>query len=141
MTASAVPAHQPRWPDGLTDTSPLPFNMWRVLHHVDGRRTTEEVALRAQVAPQDVALAVDQATSWASRALTQAQPVTPAQTQRVVKCLIPVLGPMAEFVVEDTLDELGAGTALGALLSRLASDLTEAQRQTFVQHLRVQGLV
>lgn len=135
-----MPAFRPVWPPGLTEQAPLPFALWRILHHMNGQRTTGEIAQLAGVTPGDVSVAVVQAAAWVTRTLAQAQDVTPAQSRLIVECLTGVLGPMAEFVVDDALDDLGGRAPLGALLSRLAAGLTEAQRQTFAQHLRARNL-
>lgn len=140
MTAPGNLAPQVVWPAGLTDDTPLPFALWRVLHHVDGRRGAGEVARLAGVSPQDVPLLVSQAATWASRAAQRSQPVTEAAAQAVTRCVIAVVGPMGEFLVDDVLDELGDGETLGTLLSRVAAQLSEAQVQAFVRHLRAGGL-
>lgn len=130
----------PTWPAGLTDATPLPFALWRVLHHVDGVRSAAEVAELARVAPQDVGAALAQAAAWAARAAQRTQPVTDASAQAVTQCVIAVVGPMGEFMVDDVLDELGEAATLGALLSRVAAQLEETQVQAFVRQLRARGL-
>ncbi|MEW6422036.1 MAG: hypothetical protein AB1511_09965 [Deinococcota bacterium] len=130
----------PTWPPGLTEATPLPFAVWRVLHHVDGQRGIAEVARLAGITPQEVVAAVGQAAAWASRAVQRSQPVTEASAQTVTQCVIAVLGPMGEFLVDDVLDELGEGATLSALLSRVAAQLSEAQVQVFVQQLRARGI-
>ncbi|EYB68535.1 hypothetical protein DEIPH_ctg021orf0048 [Deinococcus phoenicis] len=139
MTAPQA-AGVPSWPPGLTGDTPLPFAVWRVLHHVDGVRGVAEVAQLARTTPQEVAAAVAQATAWASRATQRTQPVTDASAQAVTECVIAVVGPMGEFLVDDVLDELGGGATLSALLSRVAAQLSEAQVQAFVRHLRARGI-
>ncbi|WP_034387761.1 hypothetical protein [Deinococcus sp. YIM 77859] len=138
MTApeSSVPA----WPAGLTDATPLPFALWRVLHHVDGKRSAAQVAELAQVTPQDVGTALAQAAAWVGRAAQRSQPVTDAAAQAVTQCVIAVVGPMGEFMVDDVLDELGEGATLGALLSGVAAQLEGAQVQAFVRQLRARGI-
>jgi len=135
-----MPAFRPVWPSGLTDEAPLPFGLWRILHHVNGERTTGEVAHLAGITPGDVTVALMHAATWVARTLAQAQNVTPAQSRIIVECLTTVLGPMAEFVVDDALEELGGQAPLGTLLSRLAAELTEVQRPAFMQHLRARNL-
>lgn len=142
MTA---PTGAPGWPPHLTDDTLLPFALWRVLHHVDGVRDAAEVARRAGAGVMgagalDVPGAVAQAAAWASRAAQRTQPVTQDSAQAVTACVIAVVGPMGEFMVDDVLDELGEGATLSALLSGLAAQLGEAQVQAFVRHLRTRGL-
>lgn len=137
MTA---PGSVPVWPADLTGETLLPFALWRVLHHVDGARNAAEVAQRARVQPQDVPSAVAQAAAWASRAAQRTQPVTAASAQAVTACVIAVVGPMGEFVVDDVLDDLGDGATLSALLSGVAAQLGEPQVQAFVRQLRARGL-
>ncbi|SMB82844.1 hypothetical protein SAMN00790413_04163 [Deinococcus hopiensis KR-140] len=139
--APPLGALPPVWPSGLTDQSPLPFSLWRVLHQVDGVRTAEEIARLAGVTAADVTAAVAQATVWVRRSQAQVQSLTPEQTQVVLNGLTQVLGPMAEFAIEDALEELGEQIPLGTFLSRLASPLTEIQRQTFAQLLRARHLL
>lgn len=128
------------WPPGLTDGTALPFALWRVLHHVDGVQGASEVARLARVGPQDVAAALAQAAGWASRAAQRTQPVTDASAQAVTQCVIAVVGPMGEFMVDDVLDELDEGATLSALLSGVAAQLSAPQVQAFVGQLRARGL-
>lgn len=137
MTA---PTSAPAWPADLTGETLLPFALWRVLHHVDGVRSAGEVAQLARVQPQDVTGAVAQAAAWASRAAQRTQPLTGASVQAVTACVIAVVGPMGEFMVDDVLDELGESAPLSALLSGVAAQLGEAQVQAFVRQLRARGL-
>ncbi|MEF2278029.1 hypothetical protein V3W47_06920 [Deinococcus sp. YIM 134068] len=130
----------PTWPPGLREETPLPFALWRVLHHVDGVRGVMEVARRAGVTVPDVVEAVAQAARWAGRASQRGQPVTEASARVVTACVTAILGPMGSFVVEDALDDLGDGATLGALLSAVAAQLSEAQVQAFVRHLRERGI-
>ncbi|GAA5514417.1 hypothetical protein Dcar01_03172 [Deinococcus carri] len=140
MTAPQTAEGTPAWPPGLTGETPLPFAVWRVLHHVDGVRDAAEVARLARVTPQIVQATVAQAAAWASRAAQRTQPVTEASAQAVTQCVIAVVGPMGEFMVDDVLDELGEQIPLSTLLSRVAAQLSEAQVQAFVRHLRARGL-
>ncbi|GMA17435.1 hypothetical protein E5F05_11180 [Deinococcus metallilatus] len=140
MTAPQSAAGVLAWPSGLSADTPLPFAVWRVLHHVDGQRNAAEVAQLARTTPQDVMAALNQAAAWATRAAQRTQPVTDASAQAVTQCVIAVVGPMGEFMVDDVLDELGDGAALSTLLSRVAAQLSEAQVQAFVRHLRARGI-
>lgn len=140
MTAPTSGSPRITWPAGLTDDTPLPFALWRVMHHVDGRRGPEEVARLAGIAAQDVPPLVAQAATWANRAAQRTQPVTEAAAQAVTQCVIAVMGPMGEFVVDDVLDELGSGITLSTLLSKVAAQLSEAQVQAFVRQLRARGI-
>ena len=140
MTAPGMNGPRPTWPTGLKDDSPLPYALWRVVHHVNGRRSVEEIAQLAGVAPQDVAPALAQVATWANRAALRNQHVSRAQVDTVSQCLTTILGPMGEFMVDDAMDELGNRTTLGALLSNLAAQLTEPQVQAFVRQLRAKGL-
>lgn len=142
MTAPGMNGPRPTWPTGLKDDSPLPFAMWRVMHHVNGRRSVEEIAQLSGMSVQDVAPALAQVATWANRAAMRNQYVTKTQLGTITQCLTTVVGPMGEFMVEDAMDELGLGnrTTLGALLSKLAGQLTEAQVQGFVRQLRAKGL-
>lgn len=140
MTAPEYGSPRISWPAGLTDDTPLPFALWRVMHHVDGRRGPEEVARLAGIPPQDVPPLVAQAATWANRAAQRTQPLTEAAAQAVTQCVIAVMGPMGEFVVDDVLDECGDGITLSTLLSKVAAQLSEAQVQAFVRQLRARGI-
>ncbi|SMB91489.1 hypothetical protein [Deinococcus hopiensis] len=140
MTAPGMNGPRPTWPTGLKDDSPLPYALWRVMHHVNGRRTVEEIAQMAGIGVQDVAPVLSQVATWANRAALRSQHVSKAQAETVSQCLTTVLGPMGEFMVDDALDDLGNRTTLGALLSNLAAQLTEPQVQAFVRQLRAKGL-
>lgn len=134
------PGAAPSWPPHLRDDTPLPFAVWRVLHHVDGQRPAAEVARLARVTPPEVTEAVAHAARWAGRASQRGQPVTEASARVVTACVTAVLGPMGALLVEDALDDLGDGATLGALLSAVAAQLNEAQVQTFVRGLRERGM-
>ncbi|WP_245576178.1 hypothetical protein [Deinococcus murrayi] len=139
--AGSAPVGVPTWPAGLRDDLPLPFALWRVLHHVDGVRTAAEVAALARMSPADVGTALAQAEAWVRRAAQRSQPVTDEVLEAVTACVIAAVGPMGEFVVDDVLDELGEERpTLSTLLSALAGQLGEAQVPVFVRHLRARDL-
>ena len=74
--AAGQPVSVPTWPTGLRDDAPLPFVLWRVLHHVDGVRGVAEIAGLARVGAPDVVAALTQAATWVRRANQRTQPVT-----------------------------------------------------------------
>ena len=71
------------WPDGLSDATPMPYRVWRVMHHVDGSRPAGEVARLAHTTLADVQASVDEAHRWVGQAVRREQQVGDA-TARVL---------------------------------------------------------
>ncbi|MBZ9749281.1 hypothetical protein GO986_05280 [Deinococcus sp. HMF7620] len=130
----------PTWPDGLTDQTPLPFNIWRVMTHVDGLRDLTEVARLAGMTVPDAQERLRTAGEWVKRANQNHQQVSDDTADAVTACLTPVVGPMAAVMVDEALDDLGDGATLNALLSHVARQLTPERVQQFARNLRARGL-
>ncbi|GAA0511939.1 hypothetical protein [Deinococcus depolymerans] len=130
----------PQWPDGLSDSTPLPYTIWRVLHQVDGVRDITEVARLAGLTVPDVNERLNAAAQWINRAAQREQQVTDQTATMVTQCLMPIIGPMAEVMVDEVLDDLGAQATLSALLSGLARQLTPERVQQFARNLRDRGI-
>jgi len=130
----------PQWPEGLNDATPLPYTVWRVMHHVDGVRDIAEVARLAGLTVPDVTERLNAAAQWINRAAQREQQVTDQTADVVIQCLTPVVGPMAEVMVDEVLDDLGDQATLSALLSGLARQLTQERVQQFARNLRDRGI-
>ncbi|MBZ9711849.1 hypothetical protein [Deinococcus multiflagellatus] len=130
----------PHWPEGLTDATPLPFNIWRVMTHVDGAREVAEVARLAGMTVPDVQDRLRMAADWVKRATQHHQQVSDEMADAVTACLTPVVGPMAAVMVDEALDDLGDGGTLNGLLSHVARQLSPERVQQFARNLRARGL-
>lgn len=141
MTGSFVDSqHIPRWPASLKDETPLPFQAWRVLDQVDGQRTLGEIAQSLQLSPEEVTSTIQLAESWIQRAVQREQVVTESVISTVSQCLMSVVGPMGEFMVDDALDDVGENATLSQILSNIAGQLNEGHLHAFVRQLRSKGL-
>ncbi len=134
------PNSAPVWPPALQDDTPLPFSAWRVLDLVDGDRTIAEIAREVRLSTEQVTEALAQAQAWTHRAVQREQEVTEAMISTVSQCLISVVGPMGEFIVDDALDDAGPHPTLSQVLGQIAPQLSEGHLHAFVRQLRARGL-
>lgn len=134
------PNYVPRWPASLKDETPLPFQAWRVMDQVNGQRSVAEIAQNLQLSSDQVSAAIEQAESWIQRAVQREQVVNEAMISTVSQCLMSVVGPMGEFMVDDALDEVGDHATLSQILSNIAGQLDESHLHAFVRQLRSKGL-
>ncbi|CAM3360902.1 hypothetical protein DESA109040_09475 [Deinococcus saxicola] len=118
----------------------LPFALWRTLDLIDGTRDAAEVARLAGLSAPELRRRLHEAQGWISRAEDHGRPMTDRAAQQVTQCLTQVVGPVAELMVEEVLDDLGEAATLSALLSGLTAELTPGQTARFAGHLRSQGL-
>lgn len=130
----------PAWPAPLTDETPLPYAAWRVMNLVNGQRSIPEIARSLDVSFDDVRQALEQAQTWTNRAVHREQTVTENTIETVTQCLMSVVGPMGEFIVDDALDDIGERSTLSSLLANIASQINEPQLHAFVRQLRTKGL-
>ncbi|WP_221088742.1 hypothetical protein [Deinococcus aquaedulcis] len=130
----------PHWPEGLTDATPLPFNVWRVMTHVDGARDVAEVARLSSLTVPDVQERLRAAAEWVKRATQNHQQVSDEMADAVTACLTPVVGPMAAVMVDEALDDLDDKATLNNLLSHVARQLSPERVQQFARNLRARGL-
>ncbi|AIZ45561.1 hypothetical protein QR90_11440 [Deinococcus radiopugnans] len=128
------------WPEGLGAEMALPFALWRTLDLIDGQRDAAEVARLAGLSAPELRRQLREAERWVERAQDHQRPVTAEATQTVTGCLLQVVGPVAELMIDETLEDLGGGATLSALLAGLAAELTPEQMARFAQHLRARGL-
>lgn len=130
----------PQRPAALKDETLLPFNVWQVLDLVDGTRSVQAIATQLRVSPEQVSRALEQAHTWIDRSVQREQVVTENTITTVSQCLVSVVGPMGEFIVDDALDELGQNATLTQVLSNIAAQLDEQHLHAFVRQLRAKGL-
>ncbi|ACO46425.1 hypothetical protein DEDE109153_00125 [Deinococcus deserti] len=130
-----------RWPEGLTDQTPLPYGLWKIMTHVDGVRDSVQVARMADVSDADVLAAVQQSQQWIERATAQQRPVSAALEAELTKILVSVVGPMATLMMDDAMEDLGEGATLTAVLSALANELDPSQMDAFVRQVRAKGFL
>ncbi|GGK92858.1 hypothetical protein [Deinococcus radiotolerans] len=130
----------PTWPDGLQDNTPLPFTVWRVLHHVDGQRDIAEVARLSGMTVPDVQEHLRAAAAWVARATQRDLPISDELADRIIQCLTGVVGPVAAVMVDEVLDDLGDHATLNATLATLAKQLTPERVQLFARLLRERGV-
>ena len=138
MSAPAAPPLA--WPEGLRAEMALPFSLWRTLDLIDGTRDAAEVARLAGLSAPELRRQLREAERWITRAQDHQRPVTAQATATLTRCLIQVVGPVAELMVDEVLEDLGQPITLSALLAGLAAELTPEQMARFAQHLRAQGL-
>ncbi|MFC5849928.1 AsnC family protein [Deinococcus petrolearius] len=136
----SLPGDVPRWPAALRDETPLPYAVWRVMDHVDGRRSVADIGRALGLSAHTVAQALAQANEWTQRASQRSQALTPALRESVEQCLLSVVGPIGEVVVDDALQDVGESPSLEGLLSAIAEQLSEAQLHAFVRQLRARNL-
>lgn len=129
------------WPEGLTDQTPLPYGVWKIMTHVNGERDSAQVARMAAVSDADVLTAVQQSQQWVERATAQQRPVSAALEAELTKILVSVVGPMATLMMDDAMEDLGEAATLSALLSALASELDTSQMDAFVRQVRARGFL
>lgn len=128
------------WPAGLTDSTPMPYRVWKVLHCVDGQRPAEEVARLARTTLAEVQFQLEDAARWIGQAVQREQQVGDAMARVVTQCLASAVGPLASLMVDEALDDLGQQATLSALLGQLASQLPYDRAQVFARNLRERGM-
>ncbi|WP_291423017.1 hypothetical protein [Deinococcus sp.] len=138
MTLS--PQSVPVWPTALKDETPLPFSAWRIMHLVDGQRTAQQIVEQLGLSLDDLQVALEEAENWTNRAVQREKVMTDAMIATVSQCLISVVGPMGEFMVDDALDEIGEHPTLSQVLGNIATQLHETHLHAFVRQLRSKGL-
>lgn len=128
------------WPEGLRAEMALPFALWRVLDLVGGGRDADEVARLAGISVPELRRQLREAERWVGRALEQQRPVDEAVARTVTQCLLLVVGPVAELMVDEVLDDLSGPATMSGLLTGLAAELSAEQMGRFAQQLRARGL-
>ncbi|MFC6590608.1 hypothetical protein ACFP81_11555 [Deinococcus lacus] len=140
MTAGGE-VHQPlRWPEGLSDQTALPYSLWKVLDLVDGNRSAMTISTLSGYTPEQVLEALARAQQWAQRDQQLRRVVTPDVAAEVTDCLRAVMGPIANIIVEEALDELEPEPAVNTLLVRISGELSPQHLQSFAQLLQQRGL-
>lgn len=128
------------WPEGVQDSTALPFAVWQVLDTLSAH-SPEETARLLGLTPQQVEQAVQYAGRAAQRQQRQQQPLNQDLTREVSQALMSCVGPIGSIMVEDALEELPRGARLGQLLRALAGDLAPEQQQNFLRQLESRNLV
>lgn len=139
------------WPSGVTDQTPLPFTLWRILDAVAVRNTSNgigqalqagaQAAIRSLPSDAKIQEALVQAEQYANRAQRQEQVLTEQLISEVTTALVTCIGPMGQILVEDAIDSLPEPLRLSAFLRSLALELEDTQRQVFANQLRERGIV
>ena len=82
---------------------------WRVIAHVDGVRTIEEIGLQARVEPNQLELVVYELAKLGILELQERRitPLDPAFLEAIRECLTVVIGPIARVIMRDTAEALG----------------------------------
>lgn len=148
MEATSIPRPAP-----LEGEIMLPFALWPVAELVDGRRNVSGIAASLNLSVATVQSALRSIEREIGQPLTDeaAAPIAavsnaaPALTsEQVVDILmdtaVELVGPMGEVMVEDALDELGENAPPVELAYRVAQELREPQRSTFIARVRAKGL-
>jgi hypothetical protein len=130
----------PAWPPGLTDSTPLPFAYWRVMHLTDGQRSIDRLVQTLGSTDAYVRQVLSEVRRSLERAAAREQPVTQAAQDALRQSLISVMGPMGDLVIDDALDDLPENTSLAALLAHVNAQLSASQSQTLASLLRTKGI-
>ncbi|TSA87312.1 hypothetical protein FNU79_05365 [Deinococcus detaillensis] len=126
------------WPSGVTDQTPLPYSLWRVLDALALGLTSGQGGLPSDSKVQE-ALAL--AEQYAGRAQRQEQALSGELIDQVSAALMACVGPIGQIIIEDALDELPEPARLSALLRAIGAELEDTQRQMFGSQLRTRGIV
>ena len=130
------------WPQGVTDQTPLPFSIWRILDALANSALSGLQSGPGGVPDEaQVRTAIALAEQYATRAQRGDQIVDDVTLREVVGALVLSIGPMGEVMVEDAMDDLPEPVRLSALLRTLGQELQDAQRQAFGRQLRTRGLL
>ncbi len=130
----------PSWPPGLTDSTPLPFAWWRIMHLVDGRRSTEQLAAVSRVAEGQVRQILSEVWAYVGRVTIGEQPLDEARRRALSQCLVAVLGPMGDMLIDDVLDDLPESAPFSAVLASLRRMLSAEHLQALNKGLRSKGM-
>lgn len=128
------------WPEGLHDDTPLPYHTWKVLDVVDGHLSAAEVARLAGVSEGEVMAALDEAASRAASHARLLRPVDEELQLLITRQLGQLIGPIADVLVDEAMEDLGPQPKAGLLFQRLSQELEPQQRGAFAQRMREQGL-
>ncbi len=130
----------PQWPKGLTDETPLPFIVWQVMDVVDGQRSLQAISQTLQISMPEIQKVLQEVEQWVSRASQRGQRLTSELNKIIKSSLMAVVGPVADIMVDDALEDLGATATLSTLLDNLATQLSAERVQQFARQLHDRGL-
>ncbi len=137
------------WPAGVTDQTPLPFNLWRILDALAARsavgvgqalssRSAAEAQLLSEAKIQEALSAAEQ---YAARIQRQEQVLSDQLISEVGAALMACIGPMGQMLVEEALEELPSPPRLADFVRWLGAELEDTQRQMFGRQLRARGIL
>ncbi|PYE55716.1 hypothetical protein [Deinococcus yavapaiensis] len=145
MEAASIP--QPR---SLQADAMLPFALWPVADLIDGHRTVSAIANALSLSVGTVVSALgaierELGVTLTDRAVVPTPVSTPSMTAAdafdiVVDAAVNLVGPMGEVIAEDAIDEVGETASAADLAYRVAQDLREPQRSTFLAKVRAKGI-
>lgn len=128
------------WPAGLTDETPLPYHTWKVLDLVDGHLSAQEVARLTGVSEDEVMAALSEAATRAESHARLLRPVDEDLQLTITRLLGKLIGPIADVLVDEAIEDLGPMPKAGTLFQRLSQELEPQQRSAFAQTMRENGL-
>ncbi|AWN23341.1 hypothetical protein DKM44_08965 [Deinococcus irradiatisoli] len=136
------------WPSGVSDQTPLPFHLWRVLDALAarsaagiGRALSSGSEAQALLSETKIQEALALAEQYAARVQRQEQLLSDELIAEVVAALTACIGPMGQMLVEDALEELPSPPRLAEFVRWLGGELEDAQRQMFGRQLRARGIL
>ncbi|WP_261663462.1 hypothetical protein [Deinococcus sp. Marseille-Q6407] len=124
------------WPEGLSDETPLPYRVWRVLDLIDGQLSAAEVARLAGVGEDEVLQAVVEAAGRAQSHQRLLRPVDAGLQQEITRLLGSLIGPIAGVIVDEALEDLGPEPRAGSLFQKISQELEPQQRSAFAHLAR-----
>ena len=112
---------------------------WRVIAHVDGLRSIEDIGLHARIEPNQLELIVYELERLGILELHVRQiiPIDPAFLDEVRQCLTVVIGPIARVIMKDVAEALGVTletlerTHTQAFTQELTARLAPAKQERF----------
>lgn len=145
MDAASIP--QPR---SLQGDAMLPFALWPVADLIDGQRTVNAIAGALSLSVGTVMSALgaierELGVTLTDRAVAPAPVAAAGLTAAdafdvIVEAAVNLVGPMGEVIAEDAIDEIGETASAVDLAYRVAQDLREPQRSTFLAKVRAKGI-
>ena len=130
-------------PEGLEDTTPLPYELWQVMSLVDGHLSAAEVGRLAGLDETEVIKRAARVDAYVQQHQRLSKTIDDELYERIRAALAKAIGPVTDFVLEDTLTELGGreGLNVGVLVRRLSAELDVEQRSLFVRAARQAEIV
>ena len=128
----------------------LPFALWPVADLIDGQRTVSAMANTLSLSVATVLSALGTIERELGVTLTDRPVASVAAAPTgmtaadafdiVVETAVNLVGPMGEVIAEDAIDDIGETASAVDLAYRVAQDLREPQRSTFLARVRAKGI-